>query len=117
MSYKPENDPTSPEAVKMCEQAADSYISAPKQFLLTLDVERDKLSTEDCDSVLEKFNFSRDFNNEKLPESTYLGTIPESEDTSNLFDKIMQVLQEKCESAVTISVCGGFVENFKQKHS
>lgn len=57
MSYKPENDPTSPEAVKMCEQAADSCISAPKQFLLTLDVERDKLSTEDCDSVLEKFNF------------------------------------------------------------
>ncbi len=129
MSYKLENDPTSPEAVEMCEQVAkqndpstqqtvDSYTSSPKQFLLTLDVEREKLSTEDCDSILsEQFNFSRNFKNDTLPESSYLGTISESEETSSLFDKIIQALQEKSDKPVAINICGGFVENFIQKRN
>ena len=129
MCYKPENDPISQEAVKMCEQVAkqndpstpqtvDSHTSTPKQFLLTLDVERDKLSTEDCDSILsEQFNFSRNHDNNTLPESSYLGTIPKSADSSILFDKIIKALQEKSKEPIEINICGGFVEKFQQKRS
>ena len=109
MSYKPENDPISPEAVKMCEQVAkqndqstqatgDCSQPAVKQkdFLLTLDVERDKLSTEMCDNILaEQFNFSRNHETDTLPESSYLGTISESENTSSLLDTIIKNAKKK----------------------
>jgi len=129
MCYKLENDPTSQEAVEMCEQVAkqndpstpqtvDSHTSAPKQFLLTLDVERDKLSTEDCDSILSaQFHFSRKHGNDTLPESSYLGKIRASENTSALFDKIIKALQEKSNEPIEIKICGGFVEKFQQKRT
>ena len=131
MSYKPENDPISPEAVEMCEQVAiqnDQCTQATddrpqpavkqKEFLLTLDVERDKLPTDMCDTILaEQFNFSRNHKNDTLPESSYLGTISESENTSSLLDTIIKALKKECKEEVAINICGGFVEKFIQKRS
>lgn len=109
MCYKPENDPYSEEGIK---QAQPEY--ELKDFFLSLDIEREKL--KDCDPVLEKYDFSREFNGNPLPESCYIGKVSEVESTDKFLEQILNALKNEIpDKTVSINICGGFVEKFAHK--
>ncbi len=105
-------DPLSQEAKDLCAQVG----TEKKDFILTLDVNRNKLSTESIDGILNVVGLSRNYRNALLPESSYYGSISEDTDVEEFLNKIMSkidmVVKDK---SIEISLCGGFVKNMYLK--
>lgn len=101
-------NPLTPEAGIFCAQVGIEK----KDFILTLDVNRDELGTDAIDEIMNELGFVRNYEDFKLPESTYYGNISEDTDVEELFNKIMMKIDELVkDKSIKISLCGGFINS------
>lgn len=101
-------NPLTPEAGIFCAQAGIEK----KNFILTLDVNRDELGTEAIDEILSKVGLTRNYKGTLLPESTYYGLISEDTDVKIFLNEVMRQIDMAIQNkSIEVSLCGGFINS------